>query len=80
MMPVTAFISAVTVKVGVMAPVIVAAPNGDIRHWRSDDDGATATGSHVSDTTGKDNQESYAHDDGQKTGIPTPTPCLHVAT
>jgi hypothetical protein len=54
-MPMTAGISAVTVKVGIMAPVIVAAPNGDIRYRRPYHDCATATGSHVTNTTGKNN-------------------------
>ena len=62
-MPMTAFVSAVTIKVGVMAPVIVAAPNGDIRHWRPYDYGAATTGSHVTDTTGKNNHKGKAHDD-----------------
>jgi hypothetical protein len=76
----TAFISAVTIEMGVMPSIIIAAPNGDIRHRRPYDYGATATGSHVTDTTGKNNQKDNAHDDCQKTGIPTPTPCLHDAT
>jgi hypothetical protein len=76
----TAFVSAVTVKVGVMPSIIIAAPNGDIRYWRAYDYGAATTGSHVTDTTGKNNHKDYPQDDCQKTGIPTPTPCLHVAT
>jgi hypothetical protein len=75
----TAFIPAVTIEMGVMPTVIIAAPNGDIRHRRPYDYGAASTGSHVTNTTGKNNHE-YSHDDCQKTGIPTPTPCFHVAT
>ena len=79
-MPMTAFIPAVTKGMGVVPPIIISAPNGDIRHGRPYDDGATPTGSHVTDTTGKYNQKDYAQSDCQKTGIPTPTPCLHDAT
>ena len=79
-MPMTAFIPAVTIEMGVMPPIIIAAPNGDIRYGRPYDYGATTTGSHVTDTTGKNNQKDYAQSDSQKTGIPTPTPCLHHAT
>jgi hypothetical protein len=77
---VTAFIPAVTIEMGVMPSIIIAAPNGDIRHRRPDHYGATPTRSHVTNTTGKNNQKDYPQDDCQKTGIPTPTPCLHVAT
>jgi hypothetical protein len=76
----TAFISAVTKGMGVVPPIIIPAPNGDIRYGRPDDYGATTTGSHVTDTTGKNNQKDYTQSDCQKTGIPTPTPCLHDAT
>jgi hypothetical protein len=76
----TAFISAVTIEMGIMPPIIIAAPNGDIRYGRPYYYSAAATGSHVTDTTGKNNHEETTQYDCQKTGIPTPTPCFHVAT